>query len=208
MGKALNYLGQLRPYSYADLLLLFVALDASTSQVLGLSLLWFGFLTHLEWRHRDVGRARWPWYVWVTLWVAAAAVLRDPQVIPFFALATGYSLKKRYPALAAVSPLLNGGLKVALVIPLQGADQGALLVVLALMTVRNLLGDVRDAEKDHREGVRTLPVRLGYTRRTPWVYPLFLAATSAVWAVWGGVGWGVWVAAVAVQAATYHLTPR
>ncbi|GGO99665.1 hypothetical protein [Wenjunlia tyrosinilytica] len=208
MQHALNYLGQLRIYSYVDLLLLFQALHAGLRDMVGLSLLWFGFLIHLEWQHRDMGRLRWPWPVWALLWIAGVVLVADPMCVPFLVLAAGYSLKKRIPFLAAVSPLINAGLKVALIEPLPGAHARQVLLVFVLMTIRNLLGDVRDAAKDAGEGVASIPVRLGYRRHTPLVYPLGLAVTSAVWVAMAGLPWWVWCCALAVQALTYRLTPR
>lgn len=208
MRRALNYLGQLRVYSYVDLLLLFQALDAGPRDVVGLSFLWFGFLIHLEWQHRDVGRLRWPWPVWALLWITGVVLVADPVCVPFLVLAAGYSLKKRFPVLAAVSPLINAGLKVALIAPLPGAHTGQILLVFVLMAIRNLLGDVRDAAKDAGEGVASIPVRLGYRTHTPLVYPLGLAVTSAVWVAMAGLPWPLWFCTVAVQALTYRLTPR
>ncbi|MFI9583132.1 hypothetical protein ACIHCQ_15085 [Streptomyces sp. NPDC052236] len=208
MERALNYLGQLRIYSYVDLVLLFLSLDAQPRQLLGLSCLWFGFLIHLEWQHRDVGRLHWPWPAWAVPSIAGTVLVADPACVPFLALAAGYSLKKRIPMLAAISPLLNGGLKIALIAPLAGADAEAVLLVFVLMTMRNLLGDVRDAAKDAREGVASIPVRMRYKKHTPLVYPVGLAATSAVWVALAGLPWWTWLCVVAVQALTYRLTPR
>src|SRR5439155_19443378 len=72
-----NYAGQLRPYSYADLVLLFAALHATPYQIVGCSLLWFGFLIHLEWWHRDEGRLLWPPYAWVIPWIAGTLMLPE-----------------------------------------------------------------------------------------------------------------------------------
>jgi 1,4-dihydroxy-2-naphthoate octaprenyltransferase len=208
VARGLNYFGQLRCYSYSDLLLMLLAVGATAREVVACSLLWFGFLIHLEWRHRDRGRLHWPWYLWVAPWVAAVALVPDPRVLPFLALATGYSLKKRFPAVGAVSPLLNGGLKAALVILIPGVPASTVLLIFGVMAVRNLLGDIRDARKDAEEGVRTIPVLLGYRRATPLIYPLGVAATSALWVLLGDLPLWTLVVAWLVQLATYHLTPR
>src|ERR671930_522900 len=51
---------------------------------------------------------------WRLPWIVGVALVPTPAVAVFFLLALGYSLKKRYRSLAAVSPLVNGGLKAAL----------------------------------------------------------------------------------------------
>jgi 4-hydroxybenzoate polyprenyltransferase len=203
-----NYLGQLRAYSFADLILLLVALEAGPRIVFGVSLLWAGFLIHLEWRHRDRGRFRWHWSMWVVPWLAAPLIVPSVWLIPFYASAVAYAYKKRFPPAAAVSPLVNGGLKTFLVLLTPAVTATAAALVLLLMSIRNLLGDVRDAEKDYAEGVRTLPVVAGYRRATPFVYPIGLMTTSAAWTVLGGLPWWALAVALAIQAGTYHLTPR
>ncbi|NUW37166.1 hypothetical protein HTZ77_38050 [Nonomuraea sp. SMC257] len=203
-----NYVGQLRIYSFVDLVLLLAALGAALPVAFGISLLWFGFLIHLEWRHRDAGRLLWPWYAWVIPWIAGAIVLHSVWLLPFFVLAVAYALKKRWPSCAAVSPLLNGGLKVTLVLLIPGVPAALCVLVFVIMTMRNLIGDLRDAGKDAREGVQTIPVLLGYQRHTPWIYPAALALTSGIWVYLGGLPWWCWIGAVLIQAGTYRLTPR
>lgn len=206
-ASALNYLEQLRPYSYADLLLLLFAAAATGWEIAACSLLWFGFLIHLEWRHEDVDRERWPKWACIPPWLIAITILPDPRVSFFFCAAYLYALKKRFQAVTLVSPLINGALKAALVL-LVTTDIGLLAIVLAAASTRNLAGDVRDAEKDYAEGVRTIPIVLGYTRATPYVYPAALAGTSLLWTVLGDLP--VWALGIAwaVQALTYRLTPR
>ncbi|MFC7484848.1 hypothetical protein ACFQX7_39145 [Luedemannella flava] len=80
------------------------------------SLLWFGFLIHLEWRHRDRGRALWPWYMWAVPWLLVVLLWHDLTVLIFLACACFYSLKKRFRPIAAVSPVLNGALKAMLIL--------------------------------------------------------------------------------------------
>jgi 4-hydroxybenzoate polyprenyltransferase len=205
---AINYFSQLRMYSYADLLLLFAAVRTGLPHAALASLLWFGFIVHLEWRHRDHGRTSWPWYAWCVPWLVAIVLWAQPQVWLFLILASTYALKKRFPAIAAVSPLLNGGLKTALVVGAPGAGHAVIALVFTLTAARNLLGDIRDAGKDAAEGVRTVPVLLGYCGRNAFVYPAGLACTSVAWTVLGHLSPWYLVAALAVEAATYRLTPR
>jgi 1,4-dihydroxy-2-naphthoate octaprenyltransferase len=208
MRRFLNYLGQLRVYSFADLLLLLLATHARTRDIAIVSMLWFGFLIHLEWRHRDRGRARWPWYAWVIPWCVATVAEPRPLVIVFFSLAAAYSLKKRWQQISWCSPLLNGALKATLIILVPHVSLARVTLVFVAMSVRNLLGDIRDAEKDAREGVASLPIVLGYRTATPWIYPLGLAATSCLWTAIGHLpSWYLGLALTA-EVLTYHLTPR
>jgi len=203
-----NYLSQLRAYSYVDLLLLWFALGASGREIAAASLLWFGFLIHLEWRHGDTGRERWDWRIWVALWIVGAALSLSVASLLVIALATAYSLKKRIPLIGRLSFIYNGGIKVALCLIVPGLSPRWVLLILALMSFRNLMGDFRDIEKDTREGVKTLPVALGLRKDVKWLYPATLALTSLVWTLVGDVDWRLLVVAWMVQAATYRLTPR
>lgn len=203
-----NYLGQLRAYSYVDLLLLCLALHATPLQFVAASLLWFGFLIHLEWRHRDRGRAPWPAWAWVALWSAGLLLGFSLASGLFIVLSVAYSLKKRYPWVGQVSFLYNGLLKVCLVATMPGAGARVLLLVFVLTSLRNLAGDLRDIERDSAEDVQTLPVRLGLHNDIPWIYPAILAATSACWAAVGHLPIVFLMIAWLIQAVTYRLTPR
>ncbi len=204
-----NYLGQLRIYSYVDLVLLLIAAGATVREIGTCSLLWFGFLIYLEWLHRDAGRLRWPWAAWVAPWAAAALWAHNPgAVAAFFVVCVGYTLKKRVPALASLSPMTNGAVKATLLLLVAAATLPFAALVWAATAIRNLLGDMRDIEKDRREHVRTIPVRLGLQRDIRWLYPLGLALTTALWTATAGLPAWLLVCAWAVQAATYRLTPR
>lgn len=203
-----NYLGQLRIYSYADLVLLLLALSAGGQALVQCSLLWFGFLVFLEYQHRDRGRARWPWVAWAAPWAAAIVIDPSPLLAVFFALSFGYTQKKALPRLACFSPVINGALKGALVCLVPGVTAGQVLAVTVVMATRNLAGDFRDVEKDRGENVATIPVRLGLAHDTRWLYPVALAATSTLWTVAGGLPWWALLTALIVQGGTYRWTPR
>lgn len=208
-GKhVLNYVGQLRLYSYVDLVLLLLAVDASALEIVQCSLLWLGFLVFLEWRHRDRGRLRWPWYAWGGLWATAMVMGHVPELLPFFAVAIAYANKKRFTILAMVSPLVNGAIKGALVLIVARTRVDAIVIVTLLTAIRNLAGDFRDVIKDRSEKVATVPVRLGVRRDLPALYPTALVMTSTFWTVWGSLPAWLLAIAVAVQLATYRLTPR
>lgn len=203
-----NYIGQLRLYSYADLVLLLVAMDSDASQLLAVSLLWFGFLIYLEWQHRDSGRRPWPAAAWIVVWLAGIAVSHTVAVAPFLLLSMVYAGKKAVPAVACLSPLVSGGTKGSLLLLVPGVGAGQIMLVVVLTALRNVVGDLRDTLKDGREGVQTIPVRLGVRRDMPTAYPIALAATSAVWVLLGQLPLWSLLAAWAIQAMTYPLTPR
>jgi hypothetical protein len=204
----LNYLWQLRPYSYADLCLLLLAGGAGAAGLAQASALWFSFLIYLEWRHRDRGRKPWPWFTWAGLGLVAFLMAPGLPVLCFAALCVLYASKKAFPRLALISPVINGLLKASLLFVATGVA-GPFAVAVALLTgLRNLAGDMRDVVKDRAEGVQTIPVRLGLENDHPALYPATLVATSAIWALYGALpAWSlalVWV----VEFSTYRLTPR
>lgn len=208
MQSALNYLWQLRPYSYSDLVLLLLACGANGRQMVGISLLWFGFLIHLEWQHKDRGRLRWHWMAWIIPWMAAIYLIWEPIVVLFFVFAILYSLKKRVSILSPFSFMVNGSIKAALVALIPGVGLSTILTVGIIMAIRNLIGDIRDAQKDYVEGVKSLPVVFGYKRDTAFVYPAFLIATSVLWTIRGAIPWWALTLAIVIQLGTYRLTPR
>jgi hypothetical protein len=205
---AKNYVGQLRLYSYADLVLLLLAVGAAAEELTQASLLWLGFLVFLEYVHRDRGRARWPVWAWIGLLVAAVAIRPTPLLIPFAVFAAVYTMKKAFPPLALVSPFINGCLKGSLVCLVPSVAIWQVVVVVLLTGLRNLAGDLRDVEKDRSEDVRTLPVRAGIGKDVRWVYPVALASTSTVWTIIGGLPVWALVVALVIQATTYRWTPR
>lgn len=203
-----NYFGQLRAYSYIDLVLLLIAAGANVREIAICSLLWFGFLIYLEWLHKDKGRLRWPWAAWMGPWAAATIWAHSPAVVAFFIVCVAYTLKKHVPALASLSPLTNGAVKATLLLFVAAASAPFAVIVWAATATRNLLGDMRDIEKDRSEHVYTIPVRLGLQRDIWWLYPLGLASTTALWTMMAGLPLWVLACAWIVEAATYRLTPR
>lgn len=194
-------------YSYADIILMLVAFKADLHTIISCSLLWFGFLIHLEWRHRDNGRLYWPTWTWIILWVVGVLIHPSVFQIPFIVTCISYSLKKRFKYIGLISWIINGSIKVWMVAMIPAPTWG-ILVVGILMSIRNLAGDIRDAGKDYREGAYTLPVVLGLRKNIPYIYPAFLVITSLVWFYIGSVSWYWLLIVFIIQITTYHLTPR
>lgn len=203
-----NRIGQLRPYSYTDLLLLLAAAGASAPEFVTCSGLWFGFLIFLEWVHRDEKRAPWPWWGWALPWLGVAAYVHTVSVLPFLLLSVLYALKKQFAILALISPILNGALKGTLLLLVPSVTTQFAAGVGVACGVRNLFGDFRDVEKDRRQQVHTIPVRLGLQRDVKWLYPVGLAATTLAWVIAGPLPWWTVLVAWFVEWQTYRLTPR
>jgi len=203
----INYVGQLRFYSYSDLLLMFIWLDADFKQIVSCSLLWFGFLVYLESVHKDNGRSRWHWSIWLSSWIAGVVLLPNWFQLLFFVAAVFYALKK-YPRIGWASPLFNGLVKATLILTFPNGSKTSVAIVFAVMAIRNLVGDFRDAGKDFKEGIKTMPILFHYKHNTPLVYPLCLGLTSALWTWLGGLPWYALAISWAVQALTYNWTPR
>jgi 1,4-dihydroxy-2-naphthoate octaprenyltransferase len=188
--------------------LLLLAVDSNASQLLAVSLLWFGFLIYLESQHRDPGRQPWPAAAWILLWLAGIAVSHSLAVVPFLVLSMLYAGKKAVSQLACVSPLVSGGIKGSLLLLVPGVGAGWIALVIVLTGLRNLGGDLRDTLKDGREGVQTLPVRLDIRRDMSAAYAVALATTSAAWVLLGQLPLWSLLAAWAIQVTTYPFTPR
>lgn len=203
----LNYFGQLRMYSYVDIVLMLIAFGADLITIASCSLMWFGFLIHLEWRHRDKGRLLWSIWAWIIPWIVGIAIHPSLFQIPFIITSASYSLKKRFRWIALISWIINGSIKVWLVAMIPAPLWGLFLVG-GLMCFRNLAGDVRDGGKDNVEGVRSLPVVLGLKMNVPFIYPAFLVITSITWVYVGGISFLWLIPVFVVQGLTYHLTPR
>lgn len=208
MRSIVNRVWQLRPYSYVDLLLLTQALNATLQQTIVVSLLWFGFLIHLEWTHRDRGRDPWHPGFWLASWVCA--VVLAPTIWSFFFIigAVVYSQKKRIRIIGTVSFLVNGALKMFLVGFLPEFDATWAITVFSVMALRNLLGDFRDIDKDRRDHATTIPTAMGMQKDVRWLYPSALALSSTLWWVKGDLETWMLPAAWTIQLLTYRLTPR
>lgn len=203
----INYFGQLRMYSYVDIVLMLIAFKADMITILSCSLLWFGFLIHLEWQHRDKGRLFWPIWAWIIPWVFGIIIHPSIFQIPFIVTCVAYSFKKRFRWIGLISWIINGSIKAWMVAMIPGPLWGILLVG-GLMCIRNLAGDIRDAGKDSTERVLTLPVVLGLKKNVPYIYPVCLVVTSTLWVYIGGISFLWLIPVFIIQGLTYHLTPR
>ncbi len=201
-----NYIGQLRLYSLADLVLLLVACRASTLQLLGSVALWLSFLLLLEEQHRHEGRRPFPKGLWLAPLAFGCLLYGRVETVVFVALSYLYGLKT-VGRWAMISPFLRGGQTLVLVGGILGYQDPLVWIAAALITLRNFLGDIRDIEKDSKASLQTWPVIWKMQGRKR-VHLIGLLATSLVW--WRftnlDIGWLllVWL----VETTTYELTPR
>lgn len=205
--KFRNYLGQLRLYSLADLILLLLAAQASGWEMVGVLLLWIGFLFFLEDKHKHAYREPVKPAVWVGLLLGGGIIYGRVEAVLFIALAYLYSLKTRWRH-GLYAPVARGLQSFFLVAGLVGYGVTLPWLALILTTIRNIAGDFRDTEKDRREKMITLPVQLGYQRGFPNIHLIALMLTSFVWWLVGDFSVLLLLVAWAVALGTYHLTPR
>lgn len=202
-----GFIQVLRVYSLVDLALLMYVLEASERQLIGVLCLWVSFLLLLEWGHQHQYRPTVRTWSWIALGTLGLVLLPKLESVGFLLLGYLYT-KKDCGYWAAIAPLIRGLQTVVLILAISASLQLGLLAGVAI-TVRNLLGDVRDAGKDRTEGMKTIPVLLGLRRNVRHVHLVATYGTTAFWAFgFGDVSWwtvaGIW----GVQSVTYHLTPR
>lgn len=205
----MRYLGLLRVYSLVDFIMLLAAARASVRDLLGAVLLWAGFLVFLEAKHKH-GYRPLVKMAWALLPVVPGVLLYERwEVAGFLLVSYMYSLKTE-GFFGILSPAFRGMQNYFLVAGIVGKYDDMLPVLAFTLTfVRNLLGDLRDVEQDRKEGIETIPVRLGLQKS--WSQTLHFMAvvtTTSIWWSMTALGIGYLLAAFAAQVATYRLTPR
>jgi len=207
MKVFLNYLGQLRLYSLIDLVWLLLATQATSTQFVGILLLWIGFLAHLELGHRHSYRHNLAKHLDTVLFIAGLLLFRKVEGFIFVLLSFLYT-KKKQQCWGSISPFIRGAQSFVLAGGLVGYINPLSWIAFILTLVRNLLGDVRDVKKDKEEGMKTIPVLLGLTYSWKYIHLVAVIATSTVWWFFTNVSLWYLVIVFVIQIATYNLTPR
>src|SRR3989344_3885227 len=204
--KILNYLGQLRLYSLADLALLLVATRATTYQFWGAILLHIAFLAYLESKHAHTYREKIPTSISYILAIVGLFFFRKIEGLLY--LLAGYFYTKKTKNLGWISPFFRGLQNIFIVGAITGYASSFPYIVGLIFFIRNFIGDMRDTEKDRMEGTKTIPVLLGIKKNIKHVHLFATITTSIIWGFLSPISI-TWLAAVIViEIATYNLTPR
>lgn len=205
----INYIGQLRVYSLADLLFLLIVAGASPTSTLlwGAVGLWVGFLDYLESSHQHQNRARVPeWFAWVTWSISVVMFLRIEGLV-FILLSIIYA-KKKHGQWGLVAPFVRGLQTLMLIVPNTGYVAWLPWVAALAIGWRNKKGDERDVEEDRADGMQTWPVAMGQEHDEPFGHLLGLVATTWLW--WLFSNFSAWVPIMldVIEVSTYWWTPR
>jgi len=206
--KILNYIGQMRIYSLLDLIIFAFALTRDREFIVGIILLWIGFLLLLEGTHKDRMRSPINCFLWIVFLVPALFLLPVGAPILFMLFGYLYILKKRNKFFGTTSFLWRGLQNFSLAF-LFNPPLAALAFVLT--AGRNLIGDLRDAGSDARDGVRTIPVRFGLKENQYWAFyghMLAVVFTTAVWFHFSQLSFSLFWPIAFLEIVSYPLTPR
>jgi hypothetical protein len=206
-NKALNLIGQLRIYSLVDLALLLIAVKANTLQLIGVIALHLGFILFLEESHNHNYRISFPKYSWVIVTLLGLYFVHNIPAVLFLVFSFLY-VKKNKTFLGRISPLIRGLQSGFLGATIIGFDLYLLFPVIVVMTIRNFAGDLRDLEKDKKEGLKTLPMFLGFKKSYEDIHLIALLITSLIWCFVANLPIYWLIVVYAIEISTYNLTPR
>lgn len=204
----LNYVGQLRIYSFLDLLVLATALTRDLYVISGIGFLWLSFLLYLESRHNDKPRLLVNEYLWSIPFILALFMLPPWVCLSFAIFSYLYTNKKSGKFFGATSPFWRASQNGVLALGLNPSIAG---LVFVLIFVRNLIGDFRDAKSDKQRGIETLPVLIGVQRNQVWAFyahMLFVIATTIIWFHFSFLDIRLLLPIILLQFISYPLTPR
>jgi 1,4-dihydroxy-2-naphthoate octaprenyltransferase len=206
-SKTINIIGQARIYSLVDLILFAYAIEANKLELTGIVLLHLSFLFYLEHMHKHAYRLPIPIFVWIIFGFAGIILYSKLAVVGFIIASILYVRKNQSP-ISFFSPIARGFQYYFLAAGILGFANPISFLALALSTVRNFAGDLRDIEKDKKEKTKTSPVIMGIKKDYKNVHLLALFVTSFVWWYIAGISI-VWLFCVyLIQIFTYNITPR
>ena len=206
--KFLNYVGQLRIYSFVDMLVFATALTSDIRTIIGIGFLWLGFLLYLESQHHDPLRSATNGYLWIIPFVLSLALL--PTWLCFiFAFFSYFYAKKKSGLAWGISAPLWRGLQNGILAWVYHPQIAFLAFTLSL--VRNLVGDFRDVSVDRESNAHTLPVLLGIKENQSWAFyghMLLVVASTLVWFHSSFLDMRLALPVILIQIISYPLTPR
>ena len=91
----LNYFGQLRLYSFLDIIILATALTKNLNAIIGITILWLSFLLYLESRHKDEPRLKVNQYLWLAPFLLSLILLPIWICLGFALFSYLYTNKKK-----------------------------------------------------------------------------------------------------------------
>jgi len=205
--RALNILGQIRLYSIIDLIFFSLALKADNPTIAGIILLHLGFIFYLEHTHKHSNREKLPQLVWITLTIAGIYYFNNIAVLGFLIFSFLYSHKNEN-YLGPFSSFFRGAQYYFLVAGVLGFTNPLAFLSMGLLIARNFTGDLRDATKDKREKMKTLPIILGFKKDFKHLHLIAILITTLVW--WSLTEISIiWlISSYILQILTYNLTAR
>ena len=208
MKKIMNLAGQIRIYSLVDLMLLLVAVNATSNQFVGSICLWIGFLLFLEAGHKHSYRKKFPKGSWIILWMIGLYFFHQPEALGFIVLSILYTQKNKWN-FALISPIVRGLQTIVLLWGITGHVGAFVMLAGILITIRNLLGDIRDSYKDSQENKKTLPVLLNYKPQAKYIHLCGCFLTSTAWWIYSSGLSFLWLIIIwVIQAVSERWTPR
>ncbi len=203
----MNYLGQLRLYSFVDLILLLLATHTAPIHILGALILWLGFLLLLESRHKHSYRKQFPSFLMPLLLAFGLILYGRIEGLIFILLGYLYS-QKTGKSWGIFSPLIRGLQPFVAVGGLLGYRNPLTWWAFGGTVIRNLLGDVRDVAKDTSESMKTIPIALGLKTGPRYIHLAGTLATSSLWCYLGHLPLPYLIIAWIIEITTYNWTPR
>lgn len=207
MKKFFNYIGQIRLYSLADLILLLIAFKADNFEFFGVILLHLGFLLYLERKHSHHYREEFFVWIWILLIIFGAVLYKHIEFLPFLLFSYLYA-KKSDSDFGTFSPVFRGLQVFFLVAGIAGYYNVLTWAVLPIIFVRNFMGDLRDARKDRKDGLKTLPIVLGFRKGSKYIHLIAIMVTSLIWWSFADIFVVYLFIVFAIEIITYNLTVR
>lgn len=205
--KILNYIGQLRMYSLVDASILLVSVGANKNELIGVLYLQVAFLAYLENQHAHDGRKKIPQWVWVSFAIAGTTFYSHVEVTAFLICSYFYT-KKNKGNWGLLSPLFRGLQVFFISASVIGYNNLLPWVALFVIFIRNTLGDFRDAEKDIKEGMKTIPIAIDMKRNLKYGHLIALLVSTCIWWSYTDLSFYWLGCALLIEVATYNLTPR
>jgi 1,4-dihydroxy-2-naphthoate octaprenyltransferase len=182
-------------------------LHTNTETFLGVVFLHFAFIVYLETRHSHPYIKQMPKYLWLFLLLVGIVLYRHVEVFGFL-FASYLYVKKTKGRWGYFGPAFRGIQYFFLVAGIVGYHNPIIWISLFALLVRNFVGDLRDIEKDNREGIKTLPILIGMKHNIKYIHLATMLTTSYLWFALGSISL-FWLPVIfLIQIITYRLTPR